>query len=82
MDKLINKSEELDVLVVAAHPDDAEIGCGGIIAKLSNEGKKVGVIDLTDGEPTPHTTNRKERLDEAKLCGEKLGLHVREILRS
>lgn len=77
---LINKSKTLDVMAVAAHPDDAEIGCGGILAKLAKEGKTVGIIDLTDGEPTPYTTSREERLEEAKKSGIKLGLQVREIL--
>lgn len=40
----------LDVLVFAAHPDDAELSMGGTIAKLSNNGFKVGIIDLTKGE--------------------------------
>jgi bacillithiol biosynthesis deacetylase BshB1 len=43
----------LDVLVVAPHPDDAELGMGGTIFKLRTEGRRVGVLDLTDGEPTP-----------------------------
>ena len=44
----------LDVLVIAPHPDDAELGMGGAIAKFVSEGVKVGILDLTDGEPTPH----------------------------
>lgn len=39
-----------DVLVFAAHPDDAELAMGGTIAKLSSKNKKVGIIDLTRGE--------------------------------
>ena len=45
---------QLDYLVIACHPDDAEIGCGGAILSLQAQGAKVGVLDLTDGEPTPH----------------------------
>ena len=45
---------ELDVLVVAPHPDDAEIGAGGLLARSQAEGLRVGVIDLTSGEPTPY----------------------------
>ena len=45
---------QLDYLVIACHPDDAEIGCGGAILSLREHGAKVGVLDLTDGEPTPH----------------------------
>ena len=43
----------LDALVVAPHPDDAELGLGGTIAKLIGLGWKVGILDLTSGEPTP-----------------------------
>lgn len=43
----------LDALVVAPHPDDAELGMGGTIAKLLQQGWKVGILDLTSGEPTP-----------------------------
>lgn len=41
---------ELDILVFAAHPDDAEISMGGTIAKLTSAGIKVGIIDLSKGE--------------------------------
>ena len=43
----------LDVIAVGAHPDDVEIGCGGTLATLSAAGYRVGIVDLTDGEPTP-----------------------------
>lgn len=43
----------LDLLVVAAHPDDAEISVGGTILRCKALGLRVGVLDLTDGEPTP-----------------------------
>jgi len=43
----------LDYLVIAPHPDDAEIGAGGAILLLQAQGARVGVLDLTDGEPTP-----------------------------
>jgi len=43
----------LDALVVAPHPDDAELGLGGTIAALIARGWKVGILDLTSGEPTP-----------------------------
>ena len=41
---------KLDILVFGAHPDDAELGAGGTIAKEVAKGKKVGIIDLTRGE--------------------------------
>ena len=40
----------LDVLVFAAHPDDAELSMGGTIAKLTSNNLKVGMIDMTEGE--------------------------------
>jgi bacillithiol biosynthesis deacetylase BshB1 len=43
----------LDALVIAPHPDDAELGMGGTIAVLLARGMQVGILDLTDGEPTP-----------------------------
>jgi bacillithiol biosynthesis deacetylase BshB1 len=43
----------LDYLVIAPHPDDAELGVGGTIPLLQAQGARVGVLDLTDGEPTP-----------------------------
>ena len=44
----------LDYLVIAPHPDDAELAAGGAILSLKARGAKVGILDLTDGEPTPH----------------------------
>lgn len=44
----------LDVLAVVAHPDDAEISVGGTLIRCRELGLKVGVLDLTDGEPTPY----------------------------
>jgi bacillithiol biosynthesis deacetylase BshB1 len=46
--------EPLDYLVIAPHPDDAELGAGGTILQLKSQGARVGVLELTDGEPTPH----------------------------
>lgn len=43
----------LDALVIAPHPDDAELGMGGTIVRLLGQGWKVGILDLTSGEPTP-----------------------------
>jgi len=44
----------LDYLLIACHPDDAELCCGGTIVSLKAQGASVGVLDLTNGEPTPH----------------------------
>src|SRR4051794_21970260 len=43
----------LDALVVAPHPDDAELGMGGTIVRLIQQGWSVGILDVTSGEPTP-----------------------------
>jgi bacillithiol biosynthesis deacetylase BshB1 len=51
--EMANDSQPLDVLVVAPHPDDAELGMAGAILQLKADGYRVGVLDLTDGEPTP-----------------------------
>ncbi len=49
----MNHDKTLDMLVIAPHPDDAELGMGGAIAKMLDQGWHVGVLDLTSGEPTP-----------------------------
>ena len=54
MSDLEIETTELDVLVIAPHPDDAELGMGGAILNMLSAGKRVGVLDLTNGEPTPH----------------------------
>lgn len=69
----------LDVLVIAPHPDDAELGMGGAIVKLIGEGKKVGVLDLTNGEPTPHGSV-EIRARETAAATKILGLKWRENL--
>jgi len=61
-----------DALCVGAHPDDVEIGMGGTIAKLVSEGKRVVIVDLTDGEPTPHgtpETRASESAEAARILG-------------
>ena len=68
---------ELDVIAVGAHPDDIEIACGGTLARLARSGYKVGIVDLTDGEPTPLSPGPDVRLEEARRAGEVLGVHVR-----
>ena len=66
----------LDVLVVAPHPDDAELGAGGAILKLRSSGLRVGVLDLTTGEPTPHGSEER-RAEETRQATELLGLSWR-----
>jgi len=69
----------LDVLVIAPHPDDAELGMGGTIALLLEQGRRVGVLDLTDGEPTPLGSPEIRARETAAASGE-LGLEWRENL--
>src|SRR5204863_6475849 len=71
---------ELDLVAVGAHPDDVEIACGGTLAMLSGKGYRVGIVDLTDGEPTPLSPGPDVRLEEARLAAEILGVRVRENL--
>jgi LmbE family N-acetylglucosaminyl deacetylase len=73
--------EPLDVLAVGAHPDDVEIAVGGILARLAQQGRRVGIADLTDGEPTPGSPGPAVRLAEAQEAARILGVHVRETLR-
>lgn len=69
----------LDLLVVATHPDDAEISVGGILAQAVQAGLRVGVVDLTSGEPTPQGTPQL-RAEETAAATQVLGLHWRENL--
>jgi N-acetylglucosamine malate deacetylase 1 len=69
----------LDILVIAPHPDDAELGAAGAILKFKEEGAKVGVLDLTSGEPTPFGTPEK-RIQETAAATKILGLDWRETL--
>jgi LmbE family N-acetylglucosaminyl deacetylase len=80
MASLLDKYPQLDVIVVGAHPDDVEIACGGTIARLVQQGYRVGIIDLTDGEPTPASPGPEVRLAEAKRAAEVLGAQVRVTL--
>jgi bacillithiol biosynthesis deacetylase BshB1 len=77
---------QLDVLVIAPHPDDAELGAAGAILRLKAEGCRVGVLDLTNGEPTPFGTpeiRAAETAEATRLLGldwrENLGLPNRSL---
>lgn len=70
---------KLDILVFAAHPDDAELSCSGTILKYKAEGKSVGIIDLTRGELGTRGT-AETRKTEAEEASRILGLDVRENL--
>jgi bacillithiol biosynthesis deacetylase BshB1 len=66
----------LDYLVISPHPDDAELGAGGTIFQLKSQGARVGVLDLTDGEPTPHGSPEVRRR-ETEAATAVLGLDWR-----
>ena len=68
---------DLDVIAVGAHPDDVEIACGATLAKLSNQGYRVGIVDLTDGEPTPTHPVPKFGDRRALAAAAKLGIQHR-----
>ena len=70
---------KLDILAFGAHPDDVELGCGGTLAKAVSEGKKVGIIDLTQGEMATRGTP-KLRAIESQTAAEILGVYFRENL--
>jgi len=77
----------LDVLVVATHPDDAEISVGGLIALSIRQNLRVGVLDLTSGEPTPHGSLPLRAAETARasaalglLWRKNLGLPNRSVL--
>ena len=71
---------KLDILAIAAHPDDIEMCCGATIAKETSRGKKVGIVDLTRGDLGTRGT-AETRNEEAKNAAEILNLTVRENLK-
>jgi bacillithiol biosynthesis deacetylase BshB1 len=70
---------KLDILVMSAHPDDAELSCSGTILKHIAAGKKVGIVDFTRGELGTRGTP-EIRLQESADATKILGLHARENL--
>jgi N-acetylglucosamine malate deacetylase 1 len=70
---------KLDILVLASHPDDAEISCSGTIARHVAMGHKVGIVDLTKGELGTRGTP-EIRAQEAAASAEILGVVVRDNL--
>jgi bacillithiol biosynthesis deacetylase BshB1 len=70
---------KLDILAFGVHPDDVELGCAGTIMAAIDQGKKVGIVDLTRGElgtrGTPTT-----RTQEAAAAAKIMGVDVRENL--
>jgi bacillithiol biosynthesis deacetylase BshB1 len=70
----------MDILAFAAHPDDVELSCSGTLMKAISQGKKVGIIDLTQGELGSRGTT-VTRYAEAATASEIMGLSCRENLK-
>lgn len=71
---------KLDILAFGVHPDDVELGCAGTILAAIAEGKKVGVVDLTQGELGTRGT-AETRFVEATNAAKVMGIHARENLK-
>lgn len=67
------------IMLIAAHPDDAELAMGGTIAALNDDGKDLVLVDLTDGEPTPYG-NKEIRQRETATASQILGIRKRILL--
>jgi bacillithiol biosynthesis deacetylase BshB1 len=71
---------KLDILAFGVHPDDVELGCSGTLLSAIAEGKKVGIVDLTQGELGTRGTAETRKI-EAENAAKVLGVDVRENLR-
>jgi N-acetylglucosamine malate deacetylase 1 len=71
---------KLDILAFGVHPDDVELGCAGTLLACIDQGKKVGIIDLTQGELGTRGTADTRKV-EAENAAKVLGVHVRENLK-
>ena len=67
---------KLDILAFAAHPDDVEMSCGATLAKYASQGKKVGIVDFTQGQMGTRGTPEL-RLEEAEKAAGILKLTAR-----
>jgi len=70
---------KLDLLAIAAHPDDVELTCGGTLLKMAQRGYKTGILDLTAGEMGTRGTP-EWRAKEAAKAAKLLGVKWRETL--
>jgi bacillithiol biosynthesis deacetylase BshB1 len=80
-------TDTLDIIFAMPHPDDVEITCGGTLAKLVRQGHRVGIVHMTDGEPTPRGTpevRAAELAEASRILGvqhvETLKLTNRELM--
>ncbi|MFT5133421.1 MAG: bacillithiol biosynthesis deacetylase BshB1 [Gammaproteobacteria bacterium] len=67
----------VDVLAIAAHPDDVEITCGGLLIRMADQGYKTGILDLTRGE-MGSKGSPEIRAEEAAIAAKIMGLSARE----
>ena|SRR5215813_2749185 len=75
----MNRDTQLDVLAIGAHPDDVELGCGGILIKLAAKGYRVGVMDMARGEMGTRGS-AEIRASEAEGAAKEMGLVLRDNL--
>ena len=68
--------QPVDVLAIGPHPDDAELLCGGTLARCADQGHRTGILDLTRGEMGTRGTPER-RAEEAAAAGRILGLATR-----
>lgn len=74
------KNEQLDVLAFGAHPDDAELGCGGTLYKLAQQGHSTGIVDITEGEMGTRGTveeRYRESAEAARILQAKVRLNLK-----
>lgn len=71
---------KLDILAIGVHPDDVELGCSGTIINELKNGKKVGIVDMTQGELGTRGTV-ETRYKESANASMIMGVHVRENLK-
>lgn len=71
---------KLDILAISVHPDDVELGCSGTLINELKWGKKVGILDLTQGELGTRGTI-ETRYGEAAVAAKIIGVHIRENLK-
>ena len=73
---MVELDAPLDLLAIMAHPDDAELLCGGTLIKSASRGKRVGIVDLTAGE-MGSAGSAGTRAREAANAGAQMGLAIR-----
>ena len=79
MNQIIKNKNAIDIIAFAPHPDDAEMGCGGMLAAMKKRGYRTGIVDLTRGELSSNG-NLKTRKKETEKASEILMLDIRENL--